>query len=370
MLNHQHFHPMMPSANHDELARQLFVLRLREYVAGDLQPANKMVFERQVEPAFERQHGRKPARRAEVRAAMERHPFHQAWSALNVTTQEMIWESVQTSIDRQIDDLNERAASVKARRGTLRLDRTVEAPRYLTAVDIHRMPGNYHTEYEPGDVYQAALFDRGAFIYGRGGQGPFHAKRGEDVVRYLRKVHPNLKPKRILDMGCTVGASTIPVARAFPNAEVHAIDISAPCVRYGHARAEFLGVPIHFSQQDCEKTDFADGSFDVVFSCILLHETSGKALRNYLRESHRLLKPGGVALHMDFSRYAGKSPYDQFMGDWSTHHNHEPFIAGLGDTDVAAVARQVGFSSNKVSLESMSRYTEPGNHLFVLDARR
>jgi hypothetical protein len=82
------------------------------------------------------------------------------------------------------------------------------------------------------------------------------------------------------------------------------------------------------------------------------------------------LRPGGVALHMDFSRYAGKDPYEQFMADWSTHHNHEPFIGGLGDTDVAQVARDAGFSSNKVSLVPMTRYTNPTNRAFMLDARK
>ena len=30
-------------------------------------------------------------------------------------------------------------------------------------------------------------------------------------------------------------------------------------LRYGHARAESMGVPIHFSQQDAEHTNFEDG---------------------------------------------------------------------------------------------------------------
>ncbi|MSO65569.1 MAG: class I SAM-dependent methyltransferase [Alphaproteobacteria bacterium] len=369
MQNFQYPHPMLPHANHDELSRQLFIQRLREYVAGDLQPGNKAVYDHDVEPRFVREHGREPRNRSEVRHAMERHPFHQTWSALNRTTQEMIWDSVQTSLDRQIDELKERAKQVKAKKGSLRLDPTLPAPRYLTAVDIHCMPGNYTTDYEPDDVYQAALFDRGAFIYARGVQGPFHDHRGEDTVTYLKKVHPQLQPKRILDMGCTIGASTLPIARAFPDAEVHAIDVGAPLLRYGHARAEMLGVGVHFSQQNCERTGFADESFDLVFSCILLHETSRKALQNYLRESHRLLKPGGVAVHMDFSRNAGKSPYEQFIGDWSTHYNAEPFIGGLGDSDLVALAKEAGFTSNNVSLVPMARYV-PRDRVFVLDARK
>ena len=94
-------------------------------------------------------------------------------------------------------------------------------------------------------------------------------------------------------------------ASAFPDAHIHAIDIAAPFVRYGHARAESLGVGIHFSQQNAEQTDFEDESFDLIVSHILLHETSAKALRNILRECHRLLRPDGLMVHAEIPQYAG-----------------------------------------------------------------
>ncbi|MFK8052164.1 MAG: hypothetical protein AB8F65_04270 [Woeseiaceae bacterium] len=39
--------------------------------------------------------------------------------------------------------------------------------------------------------------------------------------------------------------STLLYAELFPEAEVHAIDVSAACVTYGHHRAEGLGMPVH-----------------------------------------------------------------------------------------------------------------------------
>ena len=54
-----------------------------------------------------------------------------------------------------------------------------------------------------------------------------------------------------------------------------------------------MGAAIHFSQQNAEKTDFADGSFDLIVSHIFLHETSRTAVDNILAECRRLLKPGG-----------------------------------------------------------------------------
>ena len=77
---------------------------------------------------------------------------------------------------------------------------------------------------------------------------------------------------------------------AYPEAEVYGIDVAAPMLRYAHARAEALGRRVHFSQQNAESTNFRDESFDLIVSHILLHETSAKAVRNIMRECHRLLQ--------------------------------------------------------------------------------
>ena len=39
--------------------------------------------------------------------------------------------------------------------------------------------------------------------------------------------------------------------------------VGAPLLRYAHARAEMLGRKVHYSQQNAESLDFADGSFDL-----------------------------------------------------------------------------------------------------------
>ena len=66
---------------------------------------------------------------------------------------------------------------------------------------------------------------------------------------------------------------------SYPNAEVHAIDIGAPLLRYAHARAEALGKKVHFSQQNAEHTHFPDGSFDLIVSHIFPHEIPPFAIR-------------------------------------------------------------------------------------------
>ncbi|MCL6753034.1 methyltransferase domain-containing protein [Nostoc sp. CCCryo 231-06] len=70
----------------------------------------------------------------------------------------------------------------------------------------------------------------------------------------------------------SIGNSTLPYVDGFPDAEVHAIDVGAPMLRYAHARAESLGKRVHFSQQNAEQTNFPDESFDlgrvITFCCM------------------------------------------------------------------------------------------------------
>ena len=164
--------------------------------------------------------------------------------------------------------------------------------------------------------------------------GPFNDDLGASLVAYLQAQHPNFQPRRILDLGCSVGHSTLPYADAYPNAEIQAVDVGAPMLRYAHARAEALGKAVHFSQQNAEQTNFADGSFDLIVSHILLHETSSKAIRNIMRECHRLLSPGGMMFHVEVPQYQGMDLYDQFILDWDTYNNNEPFWGRSGRAHV------------------------------------
>jgi ubiquinone/menaquinone biosynthesis C-methylase UbiE len=148
-------------------------------------------------------------------------------------------------------------------------------------------------------------------------------------------------------MGCTVGHSTLPYCEAYPDAEVYGIDVGAPVLRYAHARAEALGQTVHFSQQNAEATDFEDGFFDLIVSHILVHETSHTAMRRIMRESHRLLADGGVAIHAETPPYRDLPAYDAFMLDWDTRNNNEPYWGASHEISAAGIAAETGFDPAK-----------------------
>jgi len=346
---------MFPNATHDEQARQDFLKSLRIHVTGRFHSGNATLFERKVAPEFEGARGRPPQSRKEIREAMAIEPHSQWWGSLLRTTQEMLYDTVGPSIERQLPELIERSKQYRGRLGSLTLDPTLTIPRYHTAVDIHCKPGGYHTELCADDVFAGAEFDRTLHLYSMGGLGPLTDDVGVSTASWLREQHPDFRPARILDMGCTIGHSTLPWVDAYPEADVFANDVAAPCRRYGHARAEALGRKVHFSQQNAERTSFADQSFDVVLSQIMMHETSAKALPAIFRECHRLLKPGGFMLHCEAIDRG--TPFDKYYSEWMSHFNNEPFIGSVQDVDFVRTATHAGFEPAAV-FETMlpSRY--------------
>ena len=353
----QKLHKALPTTSHDELARQHFVRSFKEHLVTDLHPGLKSAYEKRAKGKFVAEHQREPESIQEVGQVMRQDAHYQAWSSLLRTSQEMMWSSTQIPVQRAIQDLAKQAAETPAV-GSLRLNPDLKIPAYHTAVDIHCQPGGYHTEYIENDVSQGAIYDRGVYIYAMGQMGVDNADMGDSTVAWLKEEHPEFKPSRILDMGCAVGHSTLPYVTGFEHAEVDAIDVAAPMLRYAHARASSKDLAVHFSQQNAELTDFEDNSFDLVVSHILLHETSSAAIKNVIKECYRVLKPGGMMLHVETPPYEGMEPFDTFIFDWDSENNNEPFWRKSHLLDLDALARDSGFSNKPLKIMVPSAFQE------------
>jgi ubiquinone/menaquinone biosynthesis C-methylase UbiE len=348
----EHFgHAVMPQATHDEQAMEDHFLAMRMWTIQNIDPLDKRLVNELVVPAVEAKTGSRPKSSAQMRDMLEDEPFHQYWLSLSFFYQDQIWRSLGASIDRQYDALADAVATqTKAPRGSLVLDPDLPIPRYIAAFDHHRMPGSYHVDVTETDFRAGALYDRFASTYLRNLNGGWRNDgRGQTLVAHLRDFYPDFTPRRILDLGCSVGHSTCAIAAAFPDAEVHAIDVGAPMLRYGHARAEAMGQTIHFSQQNAEATNFPAGSFDLITSSALLHETSARAMRNIFAECHRLLRPGGVMAHAEVPpRHEHLGLWEQMRCDFESHYNNEPFMAALSRVDYVKVSSDAGFDGADV----------------------
>lgn len=337
-------HAMMPEANHDEVARFNLLTQVNVFLSQQLAPGVRLSYEARTRPAFVAEHGREPADRHEIRRAMQKDPAFQMWSALRRNAMEQRQQAGRSLVYRQLDRLLAKAEELNHDQSTLRLDPSVVPPRYATAVDIHCMPGGYHTEVVDADVSAAANYDAGIFVTTAGMLGSFNDGGGQAIVQWLGANRPDFRPRRILDIGCTAGHNVVPLALAFPDAEVVAVDVAAPMLRYAHARARALGATnLSFVQANAEALDYPDGRFDLITTAMFWHETSSRSLPRIFAEIHRLLAPGGITLHLEQPQYPGMDLYEQFIRDWDTYNNNEPFWTVMHDLDLRQVVADAGF---------------------------
>jgi 2-polyprenyl-3-methyl-5-hydroxy-6-metoxy-1,4-benzoquinol methylase len=342
-------HAMLPELSHDELAEQMFVRDLKMFLGGKVEAVHKSTaFAIRDAAAAKGQNDTYSA----VRDALFDRSGFQTWVALRREAQNHMWQSVGHTADRQRDALNAKAR-IEHPKGSVTVSPDFVAPAYLGEEDVHLMPGGYTGDRGEDGVLQGAVIDLGGAVFMRGMNGGLlNDRRGQTAVAHVLSCYPDLEPKRILDMGCGIGASTVPAAWAFPDAEVHGIDVGASMLRYAHARAEHLGAAVHFSQQNAEHTNFPDGYFDIVYSCVALHETSPEAVVQILAESRRLLRPGGVAVHLEVPLlYSEEDLWMAIQSEIEAEYNNEPNWRGALTADYNALMREAGFATVMVGYQ-------------------
>ena len=348
-------HALLPNTTHDQAERYNFLAHLNRHLAAQVLPGVAVAYRSEIEPSFRQRHGRAPADRHEVRRALEGHAFYRIWSALRRNAMEMRQQSGLSVVLGQLRELIDRSAGLADQR-RLRLDPTLSPPRYLTAVDHHCMPGSYYTERLDQDVSAAANYDSGLFVTTGGLLGRLADGGGRGMVAFLKKLRPDFAPRRILDLGCGLGHNVLPIAAAYPDAQVTAVDVAAPMLRYGAARAASLGVDnVTFVQADAaDLSAFEDGCFDWVGSIMFLHETSLAALKRIMAESRRLIAPGGLVTHVEQPRYDASMPLlEQALRDWDAFNNNEPFWTKLHEIDLDQLMVEAGFDRNRLIHEGV-----------------
>jgi len=342
-------HAVFPETDHDETARFNFLAHMNRHLSTRVMPAVKTAYEERVVPAAQKAGEKEFQTRHDVRKALLKDPVFQWWSALRRATMETRQQAGRWVALRQSDRLNTRAAQLTDGDPRLELDPGFQQPRSTDAIDHHCMPGSYHTELVPGDVTGAANYDAGLFATTGGMLGRFNDGGGVAVARWVEKNLPDFKPRRILDIGAGLGHNVLPIAQAFPDAEVIAVDAGAPMLRYGLARAKSLGVDnVKFVQADVSDLGrFADESFDWIQSTMFLHETSYKSMPLIFKETHRLLKPGGIVLHVEQPQYDEEMPlFEQAMRDWDAFYNNEPFWTKMHEIDLDDWMIKAGFDAD------------------------
>ena len=146
-------------------------------------------------------------------------------------------------------------------------------------------------------------------------------------------------PRRILDLGCGTGTTTLMLKRRFPNAEVVGLDLSPHMLVVADHKAREANLDIACRHGNAMETGLPEGSFDVVCATLLFHETPPEVTKAILRESFRLLSPWGQVLILDGNQRTLRN------ADWLSNIFEEPFIREYGQGNLDAWLGHAGFET-------------------------
>jgi ABC-2 type transport system ATP-binding protein len=128
------------------------------------------------------------------------------------------------------------------------------------------------------------------------------AQLGKNVRRILReKLSNEYDLGNAVEMGCGSGYFTATLARAAKS--LVATDIAPEMIDV--ARRVVDGSNIRYQVEDCQKTSFANDSFDTAFVALVLQFTDADTA---IAEMHRILKPGGTLLIANLDVLALRPP--------------------------------------------------------------
>jgi ubiquinone/menaquinone biosynthesis C-methylase UbiE len=124
----------------------------------------------------------------------------------------------------------------------------------------------------------------------------------EPALRQMTVELAQVKPgDQVLDVGCGTGSLTIAAKRAAGAAgEVHGIDSAPDMIELARRKATQVGAQVDFQVGLIEDIPFPEAKFDLVLSSLMLHHLPDDLKREGFLEIHRVLKPGGRFVAVDF----------------------------------------------------------------------
>ncbi len=221
------------------------------------------------------------------------------------------------------------------------LKRLYEGIDWETAADRYRQPDLVYPEYYSSQNFHGI---KGGYL------NPSAAVSYDPITQYVLPPHETVvrqglidavrvKPRRIIDLGCGTGSTTLMLKQAFPEAEVVGLDLSPYMLVVADMKAQKAGLKIQWLHSSAESVALPDASFDLVASSLLFHETPPAVSRAILRESFRLLKVGGQVAILDGNQKTLRQT------EWLTDLFEEPYVKSYAAGSLDAWAGAAGFAA-------------------------
>lgn len=362
-------HDLMPKTDHDGMSRRLAVLAMKRAVGRVVQPALSNAYEHDVKPEIEAKLGRSITQAADFSDALKTTDLYRIWSSLNRSSQHRMWTMLAEQIDADYSRI-ENEVSKSCAIAALNEPPEFMPPNYIKQADIHCQPGGYLLDRAATDMGAGLLYEMGGNIYALGQNIGGKDSKAQRIINFLNEKYADLKPKRILELGCSAGAQSTYYPEAYPDAEIVAADIAPALLRYAKARADALQMPVNFVLADAGDLPFENGSFDLIVSHNMLHETAAEHQPAIMQECFRVLRTGGVCLHQDVAvQTQHLPPFIQFLSEWQKENNGEPFWLDYANADIPALMKQAGFDASAVEQHYLEQLDGPLKW-YVVTAKR
>jgi ubiquinone/menaquinone biosynthesis C-methylase UbiE len=331
-------------------SQQDFIRGFRRFVYGDLDPAAKRHGARLLDRAGLGDGPDVPIEA--VRAVLHADPLvatrNRCWATSQIAMRREMLSHLRDHAEQYLDELNPGDAC--SNDGGLHLDPDLNIPDYARH-EIHLQPGGYVGERFAGFLYHHGT---NSFYDSLGGNESDQIHQG---LAARAAVPSDGRVERIVDLGCGIGQLAMALKGRFPAAQVTGIDVGAPMLRYGHARAVGQDRPVRFVQALAEETGLDDASVDVVSAYLLFHEVPARIARQIVAEAFRILRPGGVFNVFDFQTGQPRDAYVRYAS-WVDHrYNNEVWSQEFLATDFRGVLRATGFTLDADDgVRGMTRY--------------
>ncbi len=152
---------------------------------------------------------------------------------------------------------------------------------------------------------------------------------------------------RLLDIACGTGRLIDAACAAFPRLNMLGLDLSEEYLR--EARGQVGRRPnVRFLLAKGEALPFADASLDCVTSTFLFHELPPEIRRAVARETARVLKPGGIYIHMDSLQLGDVPDYDDLLRGFPRFF-HEPYHSSYVEEDLENLFGDAGLAKQEAT---------------------
>jgi ubiquinone/menaquinone biosynthesis C-methylase UbiE len=222
--------------------------------------------------------------------------------------------------------------------------KTIYPDYYLTSFHAYS-EGNMG--WAPAMEVEVAAYSVHAKIFAETG------KNGDQQLRQsyhqVLQEHIPHTPQDIVDIGCSVGMSTVAIQSTYPQAQITGVDLSPyflTVANYRHGAEN-----IKWVHASAEHTELPAASYDLVSLFLICHELPQTATLEIFQEARRLLKPGGHIAIMDMNPasevYSQMPPYILTL-----LKSTEPYLDQYFSLDIDLALQTTGFEAVKLVTNS------------------